>query len=1052
MWPPARPETLRFSSLVLLCGIVLTQSTCDGTLAGDGVRLPQELARLGLGRTFAPRLSIPLEYRACSLRPPGEGTVQIAECGGDPSGAPRRGVTGGLSPRRTDAGPDGGGTEELHAAALMDLLWARGPGIPLQRSISSLQTLSRLSERPAPPLADLAAAYLVRAEWTQDPRDLQEAIEVAERALESDPGYEPARFNLALALDRFGLNRQALREWRTYLEADSVSEWAEEVRRRIGELEAMGAPPPLAPRAAGPEVEAYVAREPQAARSLGWDHVLGEWGDAVITGDMVRAEDRLRLADALGGALERRGMDLSLADEVRAIRAGAGKPAAIRRLARAHQAYAAAQSAYRAGNYPAADSLLARVLAHLPGRPPLYGWARAFRGATQVYVGDQAQKDRGERLLREEAADADTLRHPALAGRARWMLGTTLLRKSRFEEARSEYRAAERSFVRAGEHEHVGAVQSLAGVAEHKMGDLPAAHASIHEGIARLRRYPGSTWLHGALYAAAELAVGDGLTGATLRILDEDNVVAARTGNPVYVAEARITRARLLGRTGRADRATSDIREGRSALRRVKPGTALRWLTADLLEARAAAALRHDPGRAVSLLDSAVAAWEEERVPLRVLPPLIARAEAKLALGRNSAAEIDLRKAVMLLDRQRREIASAPLRATLLDATRAVFDRMVMLRVAAGRPDEALAYQELGRASVLPAGSSRPTGLRVPHRSPAGEVALVYGLVGDTLLIWTVADTTVRLIRTTLDVAELARTVEGARALLARRADEGRLRPHLQALYEKLVRPVEGALGRDGTPLVLVADGEVAEVPFAALFDSVRGRYLVQDRPIRFAPTLRDASRTPPAATPSGAGVLLVGAPAFDRRAYPGLARLPGSAAEIEALEALYPGAAVLAGPAADRTSLVEAFGGASLVHFAGHAVFDEERPDRSFLVLAGDARSGELRAAEIGELRLPGLRLVVLSACQTVRSRHTRSGGFAGLAGAFLSAGAGGVVGSLWSVEDQATRVLMTEFHRAYRSSGHGAGALREAQLRMLRSSEFRSPAAWAGFRYSGS
>jgi CHAT domain-containing protein len=134
--------------------------------------------------------------------------------------------------------------------------------------------------------------------------------------------------------------------------------------------------------------------------------------------------------------------------------------------------------------------------------------------------------------------------------------------------------------------------------------------------------------------------------------------------------------------------------------------------------------------------------------------------------------------------------------------------------------------------------------------------------------------------------------------------------------------------------------------------------------------------------------------------------------------------------------------------------VFDDARPERSYLVLArgADGRT-RLTADEIEHLDLRGVRLVVLSACQTQRAVGGRAGGFAGLSGAMLAAGAGGVVGSLWRVDDALTRALMTEFHRAYRASPDGSAALRAAQLRLLQSPDpaLRSPAAWAGFRYSG-
>ena len=110
------------------------------------------------------------------------------------------------------------------------------------------------------------------------------------------------------------------------------------------------------------------------------------------------------------------------------------------------------------------------------------------------------------------------------------------------------------------------------------------------------------------------------------------------------------------------------------------------------------------------------------------------------------------------------------------------------------------------------------------------------------------------------------------------------------------------------------------------------------------------------------------------------------------------------------------------------------------------------MTAKEIESLDLRGLRLVVLSACETLPTQQRRSGGFSGLTAAFLGAGANGVVGSLWRVDDRQAGALMIEFHRAYRASSDGAKALRIAQLSLLHSGDttLRFPSAWAAFRYA--
>jgi CHAT domain-containing protein len=143
------------------------------------------------------------------------------------------------------------------------------------------------------------------------------------------------------------------------------------------------------------------------------------------------------------------------------------------------------------------------------------------------------------------------------------------------------------------------------------------------------------------------------------------------------------------------------------------------------------------------------------------------------------------------------------------------------------------------------------------------------------------------------------------------------------------------------------------------------------------------------------------------------------------------------------------------MVHFAGHAVFDDARPERSYLVLAPsrDDASGRLTAAELARLDLRRVRLVVLSACRTTRTGHSRGAGYSGLSGALLAAGASGTIGSTWDVDDRSTGELMAAFHDAHRRGMNPRDALRAAQLTLLRSRDprLRTPAAWAGFRYAG-
>ena len=97
----------------------------------------------------------------------------------------------------------------------------------------------------------------------------------------------------------------------------------------------------------------------------------------------------------------------------------------------------------------------------------------------------------------------------------------------------------------------------------------------------------------------------------------------------------------------------------------------------------------------------------------------------------------------------------------------------------------------------------------------------------------------------------------------------------------------------------------------------------------------------------------------------------------------------------------------------------------------------GILTADEISFLRLEGVDLVVLSACETGLGEVAGGEGLLGVQRAFQVSGARSVLASLWKVDDVATRRLMDRFYRNLWDKDKEMtrlDALREAQLWMLR------------------
>ncbi len=144
------------------------------------------------------------------------------------------------------------------------------------------------------------------------------------------------------------------------------------------------------------------------------------------------------------------------------------------------------------------------------------------------------------------------------------------------------------------------------------------------------------------------------------------------------------------------------------------------------------------------------------------------------------------------------------------------------------------------------------------------------------------------------------------------------------------------------------------------------------------------------------------------------------------------------------------------ILHFATHALVDEQHPEMSGLVLsrfdaAGRPLDGRLQPATIEKLNFPA-DLVVLSACQTALGRPVRGEGLLGLTRSFLAAGADRVLVSLWKVDDRATSVLMERFYQGMLLKGlPPPAALRQAQLSMWREKRWEDPYYWSGFVLQG-
>jgi CHAT domain-containing protein len=141
------------------------------------------------------------------------------------------------------------------------------------------------------------------------------------------------------------------------------------------------------------------------------------------------------------------------------------------------------------------------------------------------------------------------------------------------------------------------------------------------------------------------------------------------------------------------------------------------------------------------------------------------------------------------------------------------------------------------------------------------------------------------------------------------------------------------------------------------------------------------------------------------------------------------------------------------ILHFAVHGLSSPQFPERAALVLGRDPKSnddGLLQFREITQLSLSA-DLVTLSACDTATGKLEGEEGIDGLAEAFLLAGAKGVVGALWDVDDSATDTLMKDFYTHLANGEDKASALRHAKLDYLQRWGDHPLTYWSAFTLVG-
>jgi CHAT domain-containing protein len=272
------------------------------------------------------------------------------------------------------------------------------------------------------------------------------------------------------------------------------------------------------------------------------------------------------------------------------------------------------------------------------------------------------------------------------------------------------------------------------------------------------------------------------------------------------------------------------------------------------------------------------------------------------------------------------------------------------------------------------------------------------------------------------------------------------LRPH-QQLYDWLIRPVAADLAKSQVKtLVFVMDGVLRGVPLAALHDGQH--YLIEKYSMALTPGLqllppRWQNRAADAAlTTEQLGTLAGGL----SEARQGFSALPGVAQEMQQIATVVP-TNILLNQAFTQTQLASKLESLPfpIVHLATHGQFSSQAENTFLLTWEGRIQAKDLDQLLRDRQNRRPIELLILSACQTATGDKQAALGLAGVA---VRSGARSTIASLWSVQDDSTTALITQFYTALKQPGiTRAEALRQAQLTLLRSPDYQHPYYWAPF-----
>ena len=952
--------------------------------------------------------------------------------------------------------------------------------------------------KDAPNLAelhnDLGAALLEKSRFEKrnnQPGDslqhLAASLESIEQALKLQPDYLPALFNRALCLQEMYLPRQAIEEWKKYLQLDSNSKWADEARKRLEELEK--APSNISK--SDDELYQDYLKEPeneertfdlfcQAYSTTGngiTERLIDNLLAAKERSDEAEATRKLQLLEKLGALVYQRTTDPYVRDVARYYRQITPAKQKLLVKARFHLKEGirlrSPNQSQAVANYEKAFALFLQAQDQCEAKMTTCLLARSHLR--------QSNLDRSSKLFSRLIGGQNPylwLRSESLNGMAEFYKVKSLPNDS----IRANWSAS--SYARQiGNTNQIATNLGTLALECSEIGNWEQALVYQQQALEVISRKPTGHQQHweinnGTAYQLFTI----GFYSAALAYQQEGLNLELITRRQLQLSRTYTHLAMMLGRVRRFTESISLAREAVDIGVRQgseKVGKEIQAYSGSFL-----ADLQRDSGDHLEAMRSYERVIELNRelgMARYDYEAYRGKALAEIALGQTDQAKQDLTYALNIFEQNRDQIAAEKERTTYLDKEYEAYDAAIGVAYVEN-PKEAFDLSERGRArslletmkgTQLAKASKAVNVLYVPDRiqplklqnvqqqMPSKVILLEFVCLPDRLLVLGVSAKGFANSQYVIPFPQLEQKVRDLSRDYSEspRTDNNQNRTLSIELYRILIEPIEHFLYGAQT-ICIVPDKTLYHLPFAALFSDRRQKYLIEDYALVTSPSasvyLLCLERARSRQLLKNERLLAIGNPSFDLKANPQLPELIAASREVNSIADNYVHSSVLIADEATEAKVKKEIKQSTIVHLATHGIVDERCWTNSRLLLVNssvnDGEDGALRAYEITEMRLPLTRLVVLSACRSGIEGFYQGEGMIGLGRAFMAAGVPTVVASLWNVDSEITAMLMTEFHRQLKQ--HPAPqALRNAQLSLLYQTnpQYRHPYFWAAFSTFG-